>query len=220
MPKAKLSDIKGRLPSVRRITGSADIPLNNKGRDQAIDLAMLGPFHRVNTSPRERARETGETAGAGARVDPSLDAWKLGEHEGKPAESERAAVNHRITHRPITPTGQSEHSGEKGESFEQFRRRYIKGAQERRKQLRPGEKVLNVTHGRNLRLHQSWLREGAPEDGSIDKKHMVGDGEWSKAGQLFYEDTARHSLEPVERADKPGNYYSRHGETEWNSEKK
>lgn len=220
MPTAKLSDIVRRYPPIRRITGSADIPLTSRGREQAGELAMKGPFHRINTSPRQRAQETAETAGAGARVDPSLDAWRLGQHEGKPAEMERAAVNQRVTSRPITPTGTSAYSGETGESFEQFRRRYIQGAQKRRQQLMAGEKVLNVTHGRNLRLHESWLKNGAPENGKIDKSHMTGDGEWSKPGQLFRENTETNSLDPVEHADLPGNYYTRHGETEWNQQPK
>lgn len=217
MPRAKLSEIGGRGPSIRRITGSADIPLTEQGRAQAHNLLGKGPFDRANASPRDRAMETARTAHPQAKADKSLDAWKLGKHEGKPAETETAKVNKRITEKPHVPTGESEHSGETGESFHQFRRRYVAGAQERRKNIKDGEKVLNVTHGRNLRLHEAWMKKGAPEDGSVDIKHMTGDGEWSKTGDLFLEDAKANKFIPVKKADKPGNYYARHGETEWNS---
>jgi broad specificity phosphatase PhoE len=217
MPKAKLSEIRGRAPSIRRITGSANVPLNDAGRKQAKQLAQKGPFDRVNSSPRDRAMETARLTLPQAKADRSLDAWKLGAHEGKPAESERGAVNARISKRPYVPTGKSEFSGERGESFRQFQRRYIAGAQTRREALKPGEKVLNVTHGRNLRLHEAWMKKGAPADGSVDVKHMTGDGEWSKTGDLFFENEKTNTLDPMERASKPGNYYARHGETEWNA---
>lgn len=214
MATAKLSDIAGH---VRRITGSADVPLNTQGKQQADELAgaVAGKFDKVYSSPMKRAIETARKIDPAAKSVPWLGPWKLGVHEGKPSETEKATVNNRILKRPYVPTGDSEHSKERGESFDQFRRRVIGGLQTQQETLKPGETVLNVTHGRNLRLVHSWLKNGAKADGSIDKSEMTKDGEWSDTGALFHME--RKNLVPVDDATKPGIYFARHGETNWNA---
>ncbi len=71
-----------------RHTGSTDLPLNARGREQAVKLgrglAALGiDFAAVWSSPLSRARETAALAGfAGARVMDDLREWDYGEYEG------------------------------------------------------------------------------------------------------------------------------------------
>ena len=71
-----------------RHTGRTDIALTDKGRDQARSLGrrLAGhTFSLVLTSPLARAAETAALSGfAGtAIVDPDLQEWDYGEHEGR-----------------------------------------------------------------------------------------------------------------------------------------
>lgn len=68
-------------------TGLRDLPLTEGGKRNARRLGntLRGrSFGRVLTSPLQRARDTCELAGFGARaeVDPDLVEWNYGEYEG------------------------------------------------------------------------------------------------------------------------------------------
>jgi broad specificity phosphatase PhoE len=68
-------------------TGRTDIPLTERGREEARLLAPLlagADFALVLSSPLQRARETCKLAGLGARmeIEPDLAEWNYGEYEG------------------------------------------------------------------------------------------------------------------------------------------
>ena len=68
-------------------TGRTDIPLTERGRDDARLLAPLlstADFALVLSSPLGRARETCELAGLGDRMqlEPDLVEWNYGDYEG------------------------------------------------------------------------------------------------------------------------------------------
>jgi broad specificity phosphatase PhoE len=68
-------------------TGITDIPLTEKGRSVARSLKPLlstKSFALILTSPLQRARETSELAGLGARAETDCDLveWNYGEYEG------------------------------------------------------------------------------------------------------------------------------------------
>src|SRR4030095_627304 len=68
-------------------TGTTDIPLTERGREEARLLQPLlanGDFAAVLSSPLQRARVTCELAGLGERmqIDPDLIEWNYGDYEG------------------------------------------------------------------------------------------------------------------------------------------
>ena len=69
-------------------TGRTDIPLNEKGEQDARKLAdrlRVVRFSRVFTSPLQRARRTCELAGLAdvAEIEPDLMEWDYGDYEGQ-----------------------------------------------------------------------------------------------------------------------------------------
>lgn len=69
----------------RRHTGSTDIPLTDRGREQARALSQSFDgirFDLVLSSPARRAVETAELAGLGPKIDERLREWDYGEYEG------------------------------------------------------------------------------------------------------------------------------------------
>lgn len=219
MPRAHISEIVKVHAPTRRVTGSADIPLNAKGVEQAHEMAAKTKgATRVYSSPMKRAMETAKLAHPGAQPDSSLAPWALGQHEGKPSEQERPAINLRIRSRPDSPTGVSPFSGKKGESFNQARLRILRGVRHKLRTIKPGEKVIDFTHGRNIRLTAAWIKNGAPDDLTIDKSAMLDDGLSVKTGELFHITLKPPKMVEVPKADKPGYYQARHGATDWNQE--
>ena len=80
-----------------RHTSYTDVPLTERGREQARSLAtrLAGiDCTLVLSSPRRRARETAELAGLGHRVDVTDDLaeWDYGEYEGRTTAEIRAEV--------------------------------------------------------------------------------------------------------------------------------
>ncbi|HLG99817.1 MAG TPA: histidine phosphatase family protein [Bryobacteraceae bacterium] len=215
---AKLEDIVSSEPGGRRVTGSSNPPLNDTGREQSAALAEQGSgnFDRVYSSPMDRAMETARMVDPNAQPDIGLGPWKLGEHEGQPADRERAAIDKRIVETPDeAPEGVGQHSGEPGESFNAAKDRFIGTIQSRATEMQPGERVLNVTHGRQIRMLQAWAKAGFPEDGSIDTGEMTRQGNWPEPARLLYLDPEARTLVPVDSPDKPGMYFARHGETDF-----
>ncbi|MGW1891461.1 histidine phosphatase family protein [Streptomyces sp. NPDC002004] len=69
-----------------RHTGLTDIPLTERGRDNARELAPLLATYRIGAafaSPMKRAQETARLAGLkGVYTDPDLHEWDYGGYEG------------------------------------------------------------------------------------------------------------------------------------------
>jgi broad specificity phosphatase PhoE len=136
----------------RRWQGHADVPLSERGRDQAERLAEELENARVDavySSDLSRARETAEIVGARLGVpvvlDPDLREIDVGSREG-------------LTW-PETQ-GRTEWDGELREAHA----KRILGAMARIAERHPGERVLVVTHGDSMRrVHEHLgLDDGGP----------------------------------------------------------
>ena len=95
-----------------RHTGSSDIPLTENGRQVAQrwrPFAATRTFDLVLTSPLQRARETCELAGLGARAetDPDLMEWNYGAYEGLTPKEIRAQQPDWLIFREGCPGGES-----------------------------------------------------------------------------------------------------------------
>src|SRR4051812_3106307 len=77
-----------------RHTGTTDIPLTERGREQARALAprLTGwRFALTLSSPLQRAAETARLPGLDPAVDPDLREWGYGDHEGRTTAELREA---------------------------------------------------------------------------------------------------------------------------------
>jgi Histidine phosphatase superfamily (branch 1) len=197
----------GRSVAVRRVTGSANIPLTDRGRQQAADLqAKIPAGTKVFTAPNDRSVETG---GSGSQTAPWLAPMRMGADEGKPLNEAGDTINERIRNRPDERPGVSSHSGQEGESFNEATRRIVQGVRQQAAALQPGEAALNITSGRVLEIVDAMR-----PDGSMDVAKVTGgQSEFSKPGQIYHQTPG--GLVPVD-APQPGQNWTTHGETEWN----
>ena len=139
-------------------TGSTDIPLTERGRDDARRLGeRLAPyeFERVLSSPMSRALETARLAGMPEPIElrDELREWEYGEYEGRTTKEIRAQRPDWLLWRDGAPGG--EQAAEVGRRVD----RVIA-------ELRRAEADVAVfAHGHVLRvLAARWIELG-PQDG-------------------------------------------------------
>jgi broad specificity phosphatase PhoE len=126
-----------------RLQGWADLPLNERGREQARGLARTlaaEPIDAVYTSDLARARETGEIVaeshGVPVVVDPGLREIDVGSWEGLTLSE----IEQRFP-------GAEHHDGEAREAHQAR----VVAAVERIAHDHPGGRILLVSHGGSLR---------------------------------------------------------------------
>jgi broad specificity phosphatase PhoE len=96
----------------RQHTGTTDIPLTENGCSVArllVPVLARQEFELVLVSPLERARQTCELAGLGARatIDADLCEWNYGDYEGRTPQQIRAEAPEWLIFRDGCPGGES-----------------------------------------------------------------------------------------------------------------
>jgi probable phosphoglycerate mutase len=147
-----------------RHTSTTDLPLTAAGREQgrrlAARLAALGApdFALVLSSPLQRARETCELAGLGARMElePDLVEWNYGRYEGLTSDAIEAAAPGWSLFTDGAPGGES--PGQIGARADRVLARLLPVA-------RAGGRAVVFAHGHMLRvLGARWI--GLPPAGA------------------------------------------------------
>lgn len=220
-----------------RFRGSSDLPLTGNGIEQARTLAMKlaekGGLDEIRASSMGRTIHTAKilsqyTHAPITDITDSLHPWHLGYLEGQPVTPEHLALqNHLISDNPDEALpGRGPQSIADGESFNTFKNRtlaYFKSAISR-SAADPSRAIALVTHYRDKRLLDAWMRKGMDPEGAIDGPTMTTKDENdtpSSVIRLHVDPSAGPQLSGVD-LDGPGKlqgglYIIRHGETAWNS---
>lgn len=220
-----------------RFRGSSELPLTSEGllkaHALAQKLALKGGLDRILTSSLGRTMKTASiishyTHAPITDVTNKLHPWHQGGLEGQLVTQDSVDfLNHLISEEPdLKIPGRGPLSTSDGESFNDFRRRTIPYLQKiiGESRSRPQERTGLVTHYRVRKLLEAWMRNGMPEDGSVDAGEMTLHTAGAKPGsverlsvdpfagpQLSSVDLDSHGLLPG------GIYFIRHEDTPWNS---
>lgn len=223
--KSNLS--KSPNESIEIFRGSSDIDLSAQGLQEARDAAKRtsGQFTEIHASPLKRAQDTAKEIIQTNRqvkdlhTETALEPWFLGQHEGQPVTPERISdICDRIKNKPDEAVpGRGARSTGDGESFNAFKNPLIELVIEEIAFFRPGDRILNITHYRDVQAIKAWLKNGAKDDLSIDTKLMTEKGD-QKPGDLYRLNPQNMELEETNDAGKDGIYFLRHGATQWNAE--
>lgn len=202
---------------VRRITGSADIPLTPAGRAQAADLAKKAvvPFNIVVHSPSQRSTETAAAFLGPKMVRQSLNGWGRGASEGQPVDAVKDLMSQLILNPDQVPAGVSPISGLPGQSWNQMSKPMFKDVFGILRSAMPKERILIITSGGNLQAIDEWGKASYPASGEFDHTAMAAKPYWSVTGKLFKLDS--DGLTEVADNRAPGIYLAEHGSTNFNA---
>jgi broad specificity phosphatase PhoE len=205
--------------------GSWDLPLAQEGVEDAIRVgeATKGVWDTIYHSNLGRTTRTAKCVqqfSPDAELIPTskLRPMHLGAIEGKEVNTERIRdMNEILRDTPSKPLpGISSKSDEPGESLNSFRFRVLKFLKKVEDELKPNERILLVTHYRDIQLVKSYLSLAEPPDFGIDVEMLLKKGS-QKPGDLFWFDLENRSLNASDDAKKKGLYLMRHGKTAANA---
>ncbi|MFD9432424.1 histidine phosphatase family protein [Streptomyces sp. NPDC060002] len=139
-----------------RHTGSTDVPLTERGRDEARRLEPLIRSHRIGAafvSPAQRARETADLIGLReAQVDAGLREWDYGGDEGvTTAEIQRTRPGWFLFTDGVAP-GPPDRPGETPEQVGERADRVLAQVDAAHAEADAEENVVLVAHGHFLRV--------------------------------------------------------------------
>ncbi|WP_295612334.1 histidine phosphatase family protein [uncultured Lamprocystis sp.] len=181
------------------LQGWIDVPLNDKGRIQALELAQAMAdqgFSGVCTSPLRRSAETAEIIAEAWGMPPptayeGLKERNFGLIQGQPKSE--LAESHPGLYQEILRRNPAAHFDE-GESLDHFADRVIAALHEVAEQ-HVGERVLIITHGWVMDVITRHL-SGLPRTAVLDLKRKNGESIWLEltSAATFVESDAGNGL--------------------------
>lgn len=151
-------------PTKDKIRGHMDIPLNEKGKQEAAETAekLAGSgIKKIYASDLDRTMETAakiqEKTGAGVVPTPGLRPWNFGPTiEGHPTSEVQGKIDKLIANPDTRPEG--------GESFNEFKDRFL-NTYHQIQDSHKDENTAIVTHYRGTKLLNAWRATGVDNDG-------------------------------------------------------
>jgi len=178
---------EGEQPDLVR--GWLDPPLDEKGKDEANRLAKVFdsvPLTKVYTSDLKRSEETAKVIAAETsapiEVSRAFRPWNLGRLQGSSSRQSTPTIRKFAGQNPTTPVPD-------GESFEDFKHRFLDGLKGLMDDLESGKprSVVIVTHYRNLKLAHAWAADGGKAEKVDVKTFLADDMPTGYIGKLTYE---------------------------------
>ena len=156
--KTKLNT-DGESPDL--IRGWIDVPLDDRGKEQAESLSPLGEefdIRKVISSDLQRTQATAnaiaEGAGLPVEATTALRPWNLGQFQGKNAKEAAPQLEKYATELPTEKVPG-------GESFEDYCNRYLPFLRQvMDAHEKDGQNIAVVTHYRNCKLTEGWVADG------------------------------------------------------------
>jgi broad specificity phosphatase PhoE len=218
------------------IRGSSDVPLSYKGINKAhqigINLSQRGGLDSISTSDLGRARETAKIVSTHTHAPivysgRALHPWHLGGLEGQPTDKVIPEMEkYMTTKKDEAPQGRGPESTADGEPFNSFKQRtlgILKTALAKHT-IMPNAKDAYVTHYRDIKLAQAWVKAGGVGNDGIDEETMKEKNDPpGSVHRMFVDPKSQETkMEPISTDDttplKGGVYLIRHGHTNWNQE--
>lgn len=195
-------------PKPDRIRGTrGDLPLTATGIQQIKALSQkLGPFDIAFTNPLRRTMATARLLRPRrVIIDSDLSPMDYGDFTGKPSEQYAPQMKESLRQQPSQPLPGG------GDSFSDWLRRFAKGISDLHLYVgtHPKEKVVTVLNRSSIQVYKALLHGG-------DINEALSFSPDEKTASAFQRQG--NELVPTEKADQPGEYIVRHGETPWNGD--
>lgn len=156
------------------VQGWRDIPLDNTGKVQAKKLGKFfkdAGVEEIYASDLKRAKQTADIAarecGASVKADRSYRPWNLGSFAGHSSADVIPKLTPYMTTKADEPV-------DGGESFNEYKGRFVPALEKLLKQADGGKTIALVTHSRNVELAQGWIGGKGPRS-KIDTSAIEAD---------------------------------------------
>ena len=160
-----------KLNNANKIRGWIDVPLDEKGKQEAKDAAKLVKKEGLTgliASDLDRTQETAAIISKYSgvpliKVSKDFRPWHVGIHSGHDADKVHKILADMVENEPDKQI-------DGGESFNEFKDRFIEGIKKVRKSYKG--KIGIVTHYRGDRIYCAWKAKGFPDNNEVDIKEF------------------------------------------------